>query len=60
MTREELENQELFAAKKRELLGKEILIKGQIRRNSMFDSNDFIVSEFEDIDIDKLIEELEK
>jgi len=60
MSKEELEDGELFAAKKKDFLGKEIVIKGQVRRNAMFDNNDFIVEGFEDIDIDKLIEELEK
>jgi len=56
----ELENQELFAIKKQEFLGKEVLIKGQVRRNTMFNSNDFIANEFEDINLDNLISELEK
>jgi replication factor A1 len=58
-TREELENNELFAIKKKDYLGKEMIIKGQVRRNQMFDQNDFIVSELQDVDLDKLIEELE-
>jgi len=58
--REELENNELFAIKKKEFLGKEMVVKGEIRRNQMFNSNDFIVSEFEEINLDKLIEKLEK
>ena len=60
MSKDELEKPELFADKKKEFLGKEMIVKGQVRRNQMFDSNDFIISEFEDIDVDKLIEELEK
>ena len=56
----ELENNELFAIKKKDYLGKELLVKGQVRKNQMFDQNDFIVSSFEELDLDKLIEELEK
>ena len=41
-------------------MGKELLVKGQVRKNQMFDQNDFIVSSFEELDLDKLIEELEK
>lgn len=59
MTREELENPEYFSIKKEELLGKEILISGQVRKNNMYNVNEFIVSNFETIDINKLIEELE-
>lgn len=58
-TKEELETQELFAIKKAELLGKEIIISGQIRRNPMYNSNEFFVSGISEIDLDKLIEELE-
>ena len=58
--REELENPELFSIKKKEFLGKEMIIKGDVRRNQMFNNNDFIISGFEEIDLDKLIEKLEK
>lgn len=60
MSKEELEKPELFAGRKKDFLGKEMIVKGQVRRNQMFDSNDFIISEFEDINIGELIEELEK
>ena len=58
-TKEELETQELFAIKKAELLGKEIIISGQVRRNPMYNSNEFFVNGISEIDLDKLIEELE-
>ena len=45
---------------KEEFLGKEMMVSGQVRRNQMFDSNDFIISEFGEVDVDKLIGELEK
>ncbi len=57
---EELENLELFVVKRKELLGKEMIVKGQVRKNQMFDSNDFIINEMEDIKLDELITELEK
>jgi len=60
MSKEELENQELFAVKKKELLGKEMMITGQVRKNSMFDSNEFVVENIGEVDVDKLIEDLEK
>ena len=37
-----------------------MIIKGDVRRNQMFNNNDFIISGFEEIDLDKLIEKLEK
>ena len=58
--REELENVEKFAQKKEELLGKEMLVTGQVRKNQMYNNNEFIVSGMEDINLDNLIEELEK
>jgi replication factor A1 len=59
MTKEEIESPELFSIKKRDLLGREMVISGQVRRNSMFNHNEFIVSGLEEVDVDKLIEELE-
>ncbi len=56
----DLENLEKFAEKRKELLGKEVVVKGQVRKNQMFDSNDFIINEFEELNLDNLIAELEK
>jgi len=60
MTKEELETPELFSIKKVGLLGKEVMITGQVRKNPMYNTNEFFVNNLEDIDLDKLIEELEK
>ena len=60
MTNEELENVELFAIKKNELLGKEMLISGNVRKNAMFNNNEFVLNGIEDLDLDVLIAELEK
>ncbi len=60
ISKEELENHELFSIKKNYYVGKEIIVVGNVRRNSMFNTNDFIVSEIREVDIDKLIEELER
>ena len=56
----ELENPETFAAKKQDLLGKELVVLGRVRKNRVFDNNEFIIEELREVDIDKLIEELEK
>ena len=58
--KEQLEDFEAFAKKKQDLLGKEMLITGQVRKNQMYNNNEFIVSGLDEIDIDKIIEELEK
>ena len=58
--KDELENVESFAKKKEDLLGKEMVVTGQVRKNQMYGTNEFIVSGVEDINIDKVIEELEK
>jgi ssDNA-binding replication factor A large subunit len=60
LSNEELENPELFSLKRTELLGKEINITGNVRKNSMFGNNEFIISDIKDINIDELINELEK
>jgi replication factor A1 len=58
--REQLEDFEAFAKKKQDLLGKEMLVTGQVRKNQMYNNNEFIVSGLDEIDLDKVIEELEK
>ncbi|MGV8152389.1 MAG: hypothetical protein ACP5OG_04860 [Candidatus Nanoarchaeia archaeon] len=51
---------EKFAIKKADLLGKEVIVSGQVRRNQMFNNEEFIVSNIAEINLDNLIEELEK
>jgi len=58
--KEQLEDFEAFAKKKQDLLGKEMLVTGQVRKNQMYNNNEFIVSGLDEINIDKVIEELEK
>ena len=58
--KEQLEDFEVFAKKKQELLGKEMIVTGQVRKNQMYNNNEFIVSGLEEIDLNKIIEELEK
>lgn len=59
-SKEEIENSELFANKKNDFLGKEVIVCGNVRKNQMFDNKDFVVSELREVDVDKLIEELER
>ncbi|MBS3093883.1 hypothetical protein J4456_04870 [Candidatus Pacearchaeota archaeon] len=60
MTPEELENNELFSKKKSDFVGKEVMITGNVKRNTLFNTNDFVINEIKDVDLDALIEELEK
>ena len=59
LTKEELETSELFLMKKQDLLGKEILLSGQVKRNNVYNNDEFVVSNIEQLDLDKLIGELE-
>ncbi|MEM0465444.1 MAG: hypothetical protein QXW97_01935 [Candidatus Pacearchaeota archaeon] len=54
-----LEDSELFSVKKEELLGKEVIITGQVRKNSLYNENELIVNSIEEIDLDEIINELE-
>lgn len=58
--KEELENPDKFAVKKKDLIGKELIFSGQVRKNEMYNNNEFIISDVEEIDLDKLIDELER
>lgn len=56
----ELENPEIFSLKKQDLLGKELVVLGKVRKNKIFDNNEFIIEDVRAVDIDKLINDLEK
>jgi len=60
MSDEEIQTPELFNGKKLEFLGKEMIINGNVRKNRLFGNNEFIVSDIHEVDVDKLISELEK
>lgn len=48
------------AEKRGELLGKELFFSGQARQNKLFGNTEFFVNDSQEIDIDKLIEQLER
>ena len=56
----ELESSESFMAKRNELLGKEMIIEGNIRKNKLSEALEIFVSDIKEIDLDKLSEELER
>ncbi|MFA5240711.1 MAG: hypothetical protein WC476_13530 [Phycisphaerae bacterium] len=55
-----LEDTEAVIEQKRELLGKELFFSGNVRKNKFFNNLEFIIDKVEDIDLDVLINELEK
>jgi len=60
ISKEELENSELFFKKRTELLGKEMFFSGQVRKNKIYDNLEFFVQDLKEVDLGKLIEVLEK
>lgn len=59
-TAEELENTESFSGKRTELLGKEMVVEGSIRKNKLSENLEIFVNDVKDVNIDELIKELEK
>jgi ssDNA-binding replication factor A large subunit len=55
----ELESAESFAPKRIELLGKEIFVEGNVRKNRLSENLEIFANEIRDIDLDSLIGELE-
>ncbi len=55
----ELESTDAFMAKRAELLGKEAIIEGTVRKNKLTENLEIFVNDFREVDMDKLIEELE-
>lgn len=56
----ELDNQELLAQQKENLLGKEMVFSGNVRRNSYFNTPELIIDGVSEVDLDGLIGDLEK
>lgn len=50
----------IFIEKRHNLLGKEAYFTGSVRQNKLFNNPEFFISNVEEIEIDKLIESLEK
>ncbi|MEN7982187.1 MAG: hypothetical protein ABFQ65_01955 [Nanoarchaeota archaeon] len=55
----ELENQDLLSQQKQNLLGKEMMFSGNVRRNNYFNNPEFIIDEAKEIDLDELVKNLE-
>jgi len=54
----ELENQELLSQQKQNLLGKEMVFSGNVRRNNFFNNPEFIIDGVSEINLDELIKNL--
>lgn len=53
------ENSTVLEQQKENILGKEMIFIGNVRRNSYFGNNELIIEDVEELDLDKLIEKLE-
>ncbi|MBU0957380.1 MAG: DUF2240 family protein [Nanoarchaeota archaeon] len=49
-----------FIEKKDELIGKEMIFEGNVRKNKVFENNEMIINDAKDVDIDSLLVMLEK
>ena len=57
---DELPTSDSFMVKRNELIGKEIVVEGSVRKNKLSENLEIFVNGVSEIDLDKLIEELEK
>lgn len=55
----EMDDEAVIKSQKEALLGKEFIFKGLIKRNSYFNNYELSVSDIEEVDIEKIIAELE-
>ena len=55
----EIENTEEFLKKKEELMGDELYFAGNVRQNKVFNTNELIIEDVQQADVEQLIEQLE-
>jgi replication factor A1 len=55
----ELEDEEKSKAQVQNLLGKELIVSGVVRRNNYFNNEEFIANEIQEVDFDELIGQFE-
>ncbi|MFH1787242.1 MAG: hypothetical protein ABH811_00395 [archaeon] len=56
----DLENPEMILQQRENLLGKEMLFSGDVRNNSYFNNSEFILDHAKEIDLDELLDKIEK
>ncbi len=59
ISKEEMENIDKLQQKRQEMLGREMFFSGRVRQNKFFNNPELYVEDVEQIDIDKLIAQLE-
>lgn len=57
---EELPTSDSFMVNREELIGKEIILEGSVRKNKLSENLEIFVNSTTDLDLDKLLDELEK
>jgi hypothetical protein len=55
-----LDNPEDIIARRRELLGKELLFKGNVKLNKFFNNSELVIDEVNEVNLDEIIARLEK
>jgi hypothetical protein len=55
----DLENSEKMITQKQEILGKEMVFSGNVRMNSYFNNQEFIIESVRDVNVGELIAKLE-
>ena len=56
----DLENSEVLAKEKKNLLGKEMIFSGNVRTNAFFNTIELIIDNMDEVDLDEVVAELEK
>lgn len=56
----DLENSDLLTQQKQNLLGKEMLFAGNVRNNAFFNTPEFIIDDVKELNLDEVIQSLEK
>lgn len=60
VSEEELATSEAFMPKRDELIGKEFIIEASARKNRLYENTELIINDLHEVEVDKLVEELEK
>lgn len=55
-----LEEKDVLDRQKNDLLGKELIFSGSVRKNKLFNNMEFIISKADEVDVEELITSLEK
>jgi replication factor A1 len=56
----DLTNQEMLSQQKQNILGKEMIFSGNVRRNNFFNNPEFIIDNINEVNLDELMKSLDK